>query len=63
MPMSLGARPAMSGGFTLLSFGDIGVADMVYVEHPVGPVGLIDCRHAALVLSHAESRSMVAFLR
>lgn len=34
----LGARPAMSAGFTILDFDDPGLPDMVYVEHPVGAV-------------------------
>lgn len=37
LPTSLGARPGMSS-FTLLSFGDVAVPDMAYVEHPMGAV-------------------------
>jgi transcriptional regulator with XRE-family HTH domain len=38
LPTRLGARPAMSAGFTILDFDDPGLPDMVYVEHPVGAV-------------------------
>lgn len=38
LPMRLGARPALSAVFTVLSFGDLGVSDMAYVEHPMGAV-------------------------
>jgi transcriptional regulator with XRE-family HTH domain len=38
LPTGLGARPAMSAGFTLLGFDDPGLPDMVYVEHPVGAI-------------------------
>jgi transcriptional regulator with XRE-family HTH domain len=38
LPTRLGARPAMSAGFTILDFDDPGLPDMVYVEHPAGAV-------------------------
>lgn len=38
IPHEIGAHPAMSGMFTLLSFGDLGEPDVVYIEHAVGAV-------------------------
>lgn len=36
LPLSLGARPGRSATFTVLTFGDLGVPDMAYLEHPMG---------------------------
>jgi hypothetical protein len=36
LPTGVGAHPAMEGVFTVLSFGDLGEPDVVYVEHPLG---------------------------
>ncbi|WP_028938083.1 helix-turn-helix domain-containing protein [Pseudonocardia spinosispora] len=38
IPSEVGAHPAMSGMFILLSFDDLGEPDVVYVEHAVGAV-------------------------
>lgn len=38
LPFSAGAYPAMSGCFTLLGYGDLGMPDLAYVEHPLGSV-------------------------
>jgi len=40
LPLRLGAHPGLSAPFTLLTFGGIGVGDMVYVEHAIGAVYL-----------------------
>jgi transcriptional regulator with XRE-family HTH domain len=36
LPTELGAHAAMAGVFTVLSFGDLGEPDTVYVEHQLG---------------------------
>jgi transcriptional regulator with XRE-family HTH domain len=36
LPTKVGAHPSMASGFTLLSFGDLGEPDMLYVEHAMG---------------------------
>jgi transcriptional regulator with XRE-family HTH domain len=36
VPANVPARPAMSGGFTILTFEDLDLPDMAYVEHPLG---------------------------
>lgn len=36
LPTGVGARPALAGGFTLLSFADLGLPDLAYTEHPLG---------------------------
>ncbi len=36
LPFSAGAYPTPEGAFTLLSFGDLGEPDLVYIEHPWG---------------------------
>jgi transcriptional regulator with XRE-family HTH domain len=36
LPASVEVRPAMSGGFTLLTFEDLDLPDIAYAEHPLG---------------------------
>lgn len=36
LPTNLGAHPAQSGSFSVLSFGDLGEPDVAYAEHPLG---------------------------
>jgi hypothetical protein len=36
MPAKTGAHSAMAGSFSILSFGDLGEPDIVYVEHALG---------------------------
>lgn len=38
LPFAAGTHPALTAGFTLLGFGDLGMPDMAYVEHPIGAV-------------------------
>jgi transcriptional regulator with XRE-family HTH domain len=40
LPTAAGARPALSGIFSLLSFDSLGIPDLVYLEHPVGAIQL-----------------------
>jgi len=36
LPTSVGAHPCMASVFTLLSFGDLGEPDVVFIEHALG---------------------------
>jgi hypothetical protein len=36
LPAGIGAHTAMTGGFSILSFGELGEPDIVYVEHSLG---------------------------
>ncbi len=38
LPFVGGAHPRLSAGFTVLGYGDLGMPDMTYVEHPLGAV-------------------------
>ena len=61
LPWSLGAYSGMSGVFTVLSFGDLGVADMAYVEHPMGAVHMdkaADVARATLTFDHLRSLAL-----
>ena len=40
LPTGAGAHPGLDGGFTLLTFGDLGEPDLAYVEHITGSVHL-----------------------
>lgn len=40
LPLAAGGHPALGAGFTLLGFGDLGMPDMAYVEHPLGALHL-----------------------
>ena len=61
LPRALGAYPGMSAAFAVLSFGDLGVADMAYVEHPVGAVHIdkeADVARARLLFDHLRSLAL-----
>lgn len=61
LPRTGGSYPGMSAVFTVLSFGDLGVADMVYVEHPMGAVHMekaADVARATLTLDHLRSLAL-----
>ncbi len=47
LPLTAGARAAMGSGFMVLSFGDLGEPDMVYVEHALGAAHLEKASAAA----------------
>ena len=40
LPAAIGAHAALSSGFTILNFGDLGEPDMAYVEHTLGALSL-----------------------
>jgi hypothetical protein len=50
LPFQAGAHPAMEAAFTLLSFGNLGEPDLVYIEHPWG------ASHVEKVEDVAEAR-------
>ena len=61
VPGTLGAYQGMEGIFTLLSFGDLGVADMAYVEHAIGALHLdkeADVARARLLFDHLRSLAL-----
>lgn len=61
LPLGLGGRPAMSAVFTLLSFGDTGIPDMVYADHPMGAIHLdkeSDVARAILVFDRLQSLAL-----
>ena len=57
LPFSAGAYPAPEGAFTVLSFGDLGEPDLVYIEHPWGAT------HVERPADVAEARLMFDRLR
>ncbi len=61
LPRGLGAYPGMSAVFTVLSFGDLGVPDIAYVEHPMGSVHMDkegDVAWATLTFERLRSLAM-----
>ncbi len=61
LPHSIGAYPGMSAVFTVLSFGDLGMVDMAYVEHPMGAVHMdkaADVSRATLTFDHLRSLAL-----
>ena len=61
LPLALGAYTAMSAVFTVLSFDGLGVADMAYVEHPMGAVHIdkaVDVARATLTFDHLRSLAL-----
>lgn len=61
LPTNLGARPALSAAFTVLSFEHLKVADMAYVEHPMGSVHIQkpeEVEKARLTFSRLQSLAL-----
>lgn len=61
LPTGTGAHPAMSAVFTVLSFGDLGVPDLAYTEHPMGAVQMekeADVARATLVFDRLWSLTL-----
>lgn len=61
LPQSLGAYHGLEAAFTLLSFGDLGVADIAYVEHPMGALHIdkaADVARATLAFDHLRSLAL-----
>jgi transcriptional regulator with XRE-family HTH domain len=61
LPIGVGAHPAMTAVFTLLSFGELNEPDMAYVEHPMGAVHLSkerDVARATLVFDRLRSDAL-----
>ena len=61
LPRTLGAYQGMESGVTVLDFGDLGVADMGYIEHPLGAVHVdkvADVTRARLVFDHLRSLAL-----
>ena len=55
------AHPALTAGFTLLSFDELGIPDMAYVEHPLGAVHLekdSDVARATLVFDQLRTLAL-----
>jgi hypothetical protein len=56
-----GPHPAVSAGFILLGFGDLGMPDIAYVEHPVGAVHIdkvADVHRATLAFDQLRSLAL-----
>ncbi|MGH3611699.1 MAG: DUF5753 domain-containing protein [Pseudonocardia sp.] len=61
LPAGIGAHPAMSAVFAVLSFGDLGEPDLAYVEHPMGAVQMekeADVARATLVCDRLRSLAL-----
>jgi transcriptional regulator with XRE-family HTH domain len=61
LPFTAGVHPAMAAGFTLLGFGDLGMPDMAYIEHPVGAVHIdkvADVQRATLAFDRLRSLAL-----
>jgi hypothetical protein len=61
LPTVIGAHPAMSAAFAVLSFDHLGEPDLVYVEHPMGAVQLekeADVARARLVFDRLRSDAL-----
>jgi transcriptional regulator with XRE-family HTH domain len=61
LPLRVGARPALAAGFILLSFGELGMPDLVYLEHPMGSVQLekeADVATATMVFDRLRSLAL-----
>jgi transcriptional regulator with XRE-family HTH domain len=61
LPVSTGAHPGLAAVFAILSFGQLGLPDMAYVEHPMGSVQLEkedDVARAIMVFEQLRSLAL-----
>jgi transcriptional regulator with XRE-family HTH domain len=61
LPIRTGARPALSAVFTILSFGELGMPDLVYLEHSMGSIQLekeADIATATMVFDRLRSLAL-----